>query len=149
RTVAVEDEHAQVRPRQCEAQADRRGAPHTAPGVEVLRSIAGGIQIVRGMAEARDDRRSVRDLNNDAGRFDAVHGDVIRRGRRHAWMARVANAVRPAIRTAISAAASESTDECCTPIASSTAPRARPIGACAAFHSPTSPRMLTTISAGT
>jgi hypothetical protein len=60
----------------------------------------------------------------------------------------VSNAVRPTSRTVLPASSADSSVVCGTPIASRIVRTARPIGACAAFHSPSSPRMLTMVKTG-
>ena len=75
-------------------------------------------------------------------------GTVSRRGSRHAPGTRVPNAVWPASRTVSAVVSGDSAVACGTPIASKIGRTARPIGTCAAFHSPASPRMLITISTG-
>ena len=150
RAVAVEHEHANVGPRERDTQAHRRGKAHAAPRIEILWPIPGGKQIVGGMPEARDNRRVAREIHDDASRFDSSHATFNVRdfGRRQAPSVRVPNAVFPAKCTVSAAASADCTVACGTPIESKIARTARPIGTCAAFHSPLSPRMLTTISAG-
>ena len=73
---------------------------------------------------------------------------VSRRGSRHTPGRRVPNAVWPTSRTVSAVDSGVSAVACGRPIASQIGRTARPIGTCASFHSPASPRMLITISAG-
>src|SRR5262249_49863538 len=132
-----------------ETQADGRSQAHAAPRVEVPRPIAGRIQIVGGMTEARDNRRVAGELNDDASRLDPVHDPVVTfRGSRHARLVRGPKAVFPPQRMVSHASLADETVVCGTPSDSKMPRTARPIGICAAFQSPLSPRMLTTISTG-
>ena len=143
-SVAVDDEDAQFGARQRETEADGRGEPHAAPGVEVGRAIAGREQIVSRMAEARDDRIGINRGDQQARRFQTVHDlkpatAVSRRGRRHTPGRRVPNAVWPTSLTVSAVDSGVSAVECGRPIASQIGRTARPIGTCASFHSPASP----------
>src|SRR5262249_32746355 len=128
RTVSVDDEDARVRPGERQAETDRRGDAHAAPGVEILRPIAGREQIVRGMAEARDDPRVAGPVPLHTWAIGSIHDAVPRRGSSKAPACRVPNAVVAMSRTASAAASPEVTVMCGSPTASKIARTARPIG---------------------
>src|SRR5262249_39560355 len=105
RSIAVEDEDAQIGPYHRQAEPDGRGEPHAAPRVEVRVAGAGGKEVGGGRPEARGDghgtggRRRVPDA---AGGLEAIQarapagegaGTVTRRGNRHAPAVRVPKAV--------------------------------------------------------
>ena len=76
----------------------------------------------------------------------AATGTVIRRGSWQTPGRRVPNAVLPTRCTVAAQASAVSAAITDSPIASQMGATARPIGTCAAFHSPASPRMLTMTS---
>ena len=73
RAVALERDHAALGLRQRDAERDRAGEAHAAEHVEILRPVAGRVEIEIGVADAADHRLLARELCDQAfGEVGAV-----------------------------------------------------------------------------
>ena len=73
RAVALERDHAAPGLRQRHAERDRAGEPHAAQHVEVLRPVAGAVEVPVGVADAGDHRLVMRELRDEAlGQVGAI-----------------------------------------------------------------------------
>ena len=159
RSVAVERRRRAAReaPSPGRGRSTRRGP--CCPTCRSSRPIAGGEEVIRRMAEARDDRRRrataptstrVASRRFMAALSRACDGTVSRRGSRHApSLPRAERRLRRrAGRTSAADVRPIDASRAERPARRGSGATARPIGTCASFHSPASPRMLITISAG-
>ena len=81
RAVAFERDHAALGLRDGDTERDRTGKPHAAQHVEILRPVAGGVEIEIGVADAADHRLLVLELADQAlgqlGAVENLQGAVI------------------------------------------------------------------------
>src|SRR5450631_2373712 len=72
RAVAFERDHAAFRLRQRDPERDRAGQAHAAEHVEILRPVAGGVEIEIGIADAGHDRLVAQLAHQPPGQIGAV-----------------------------------------------------------------------------